>query len=472
MKLRLPAVVAGLAACFGCAAPHVNLPANSPAPHTWRTPPDRVRSADSSTEPFEWWRPIADPELDRLVALALAQNLDIQIAARRVQHARAVLAGAVAERRPTLGSSLELRQERVPETRIRDTDGSGARIPPYRRNLISDQIVAATYEVDLLGRLALAVQASNAAALATEAEQRAVRQWVVHDVVVAYADTRVADALLSQARRALAFATERLAAERIRREAGLSTPAAERALEDELAGAREALADLERRRRLGLARLALMIGKAPADLEWFAAEEYFDRFSLTGAIEADLPASVLERRPDIDAAWHRVIAATTEAERARLEKYPRITLTGGAGFLSETLRRWLAGDALGWVIGAVVQMPLIDTGRIQARTDAALAVAAEQQMEYRRAVLQALHEVEAALAEAVYARERLRSAAAALHRRAADRTAANDRLRRGAGDRSALLTAELAQIEARQTMMMRRHDLILAWASLQKTLGR
>lgn len=471
MKLRCIAALAGLTVLSGCATTHVSLPAKMTAPDSWRTTPARSLPESGSAGPA-WWKPLADPELDRLIALALVENSDSRIASARIQQARALMAGAVAEQRPNLGSGFEVRRERVPEARFRDAEGVAARIPPYRSSQFSGQIVEATYEVDLLGRLALGAQASEAALLATQAEHRAVRHWVAHEVVVAYAETRLTEALRPHAHRAFQLTTERLAAERAKREAGLSTSASVRAVEDELAGAREALATLDRGRGLGLARLALVLGKAPAELAWSPAGDYFAQLSNLAAIDADLPASVLGRRPDVDAAWHRVVASTVEAERARLEKYPQLTLTGSAGFLSETLRRWLTGDALAWAIGAAVQGPLLDGGRVKARTDAASALATERQMEYRRVVLQALNEVEAALTEAAHAQEQSRIAEAALRRRADDATAASDLLRQGAGDRPTLLKAELATIEAHRAATARRHDLLLAWARVQKTLGK
>ena len=469
MKLRFITALVGFTVLSGCATAPVSLPAKMTAPDSWRTPPAKLTPESASPE---WWKPLADAELERLIELALVENADIRIASARIQQARALTAGAIAEQRPNLASGAEVRRERVPAARFTDTDGVAARIPPHRRNQFSTQIVEATYEIDPLGRLALAARASEAELFATEAEHRAVGLWVAHEVVVAYAETRLAEVLLPQANREIELATELVAAERRKREAGLSPLATVRAAEDQLADVHEKLANLERGRSLGRARLALALGKAPTELVWSPIGDYFASFPNTGVIDADLPAAVLDRRPDIDAAWHRVVASTTEAERARLEKYPKLTLTGSAGFLSETLRRWLTGDALAWVIGATLQGPLLDGGRIKARTDAASAIATQRQMEYRKVVLQALNEVEVALTEAAHAQERWRIAESSVRRRGADTTAASDRLRQGAGDRLALLRAELAVIEAHRAATTRRHDLVLAWASLQKMLGR
>ncbi len=471
MTLRLIAALAGLTALSGCATTPVNFPAKIAAPDSWRAQPHVLRKPMSKNQDDEWWQQLADPELNRLVALALAENSDIRIASVRVLRARALRAGTVAEQRPSLSSNLEVRRERVPETRIRDADGVSARIPPYHRNQVSYQVIEASYEIDLFGRLALAAQASGAELLATEAEHRAVRQRVAYEVVVAYADILLAQTLSPQAQHALEFVTALLAAEQSKQAAGLSTLMSVRTVEDELATAHEALINIERSRNLNRARLALILGQVSSEFAPPATGIYFASIPNSGAIEVDLPTAVLDQRPDVDAAWHKVIASTTEAAQVRLEKYPKFTLTGNIG-LSGILRRWLTGDALGWLLGATVQGPLFDGGRGQARTDAASAIAIERQVEYRKVVLQALHEVEAALTEATHAQQKLSIAESTVQRRVADAANTSNLLHQGAADRLALLRAELARIDAIQLATTRRHDLFLAWASVQKALGR
>ena len=471
MTLRSVTVLAGLAILSGCATPSVHLPAKMAAPDSWRTSPAMPRTSEPSGESAPWWGQLADPVLDQFIALALAENTDIRIASARIQQARSQMAGSVAEQRPNLGSNLDARRERVPRGRIRWQDGVTVKVPPYLRSQILYQAVEASYEIDLLGRLSLAVQAAESELLATEADRRAVRLWVAHEVVVAYTDARLAERLLPHANRAFELFTALLNAERSKRAAGLSTLAAVHSIEDELAGVREALADLERSRSLGLARLALVLGKAPSELAWSPADAPAAQLPDIGVIDADLPTAVLDRRPDVDAAWRRVVASTTDAERIRLEKYPKFTLTSGVGLFG-TLRTWLTGEALGWAIGAAIQGPLLDGGRVKARTDVASAIAVERYMEYRKVVLQVLNEVESALTEAAYTQEQLRIAESATNRRAADTIAVSNLMHQGMSGRLAFLRAELARIDAIQLETVRRHNLILAWASVQKTLGR
>lgn len=98
---------------------------------------------------------------------------------------------------------------------------------------------------------------------------------------------------------------------------------------------------------------------------------------LSGAVTPDLPATAIERRADVAAAWQRVLAASDQAERVRLERYPALALIGSAGYVSEAFRRWLTGDALAWLLQAALQAPLFDGGRIEARTEQARAAVDE-----------------------------------------------------------------------------------------------
>jgi outer membrane protein TolC len=114
----------------------------------------------------------------------------------------------------------------------------------------------------------------------------------------------------------------------------------------------------------------------------------------------------------------------------------------------------------------------VDGGRSRARVDEALATLEEQQAQHRKLVLQALGEVETALTAAAVARQRVDLAQAELLRRVADRSSAKAALTAGLGNRSNLLQAELAEGVVGESMLLRRLELILAWASAQKALGR
>jgi len=110
-----------------------------------------------------------------------------------------------------------------------------------------------------------------------------------------------------------------------------------------------------------------------------------------------LPASLLERRPDVAEAEQLLVAANADIGAAKALFYPTINLTGFLGGVSGDLNNFLGGGGGVWSVGAGLLQPIFQAGRIrrnlevmQARYDAALA-------EYQKAALNSYREVANAL---------------------------------------------------------------------------
>jgi multidrug efflux system outer membrane protein len=405
------------------------------------------------------------------VELALRDGADVSVAAARVRQARAFAREAGANRLPQVDVGVVGSRERVPKTSLRDGEGGRQTIPAYRQSNFAARLDA-RYEIDLLGRLALGERAAAAESAASDEELRAVRQWLAREVVLAYADLRLADERAALSREASIRLGELLNTEQERLKAGLVARERLRTAERTLAETSDAQAALAQERHATLARLANLLGLSTGELQVEVRTDYFARLGLSGAVTPDLPATVLERRADVAAAWQRVLAASDQAERARLERYPALALTGSAGYVSEAFRRWLSGDALAWLLQAALQAPLFDGGRIEARTEQARATVDELHAQHRKLVVSALAEAETALSATQTARERAAFAEAELVRRVADSAAAADLRAAGMGSRPELVQKEVEQLAAAETLSARRHDLLVAWATTQKALGR
>jgi outer membrane protein TolC len=113
--------------------------------------------------------------------------------------------------------------------------------------------------------------------------------------------------------------------------------------------------------------------------------------------QTGVPAALLQKRPDIRRALYRLQAADQNVAAAIAERFPKISLGGGLSSTSVTTRDlfddWLAN------LAANLVGPLIDGGLRRAEVDRARAAAGEAFQEYRRVVLEALKEVEDALAQ-------------------------------------------------------------------------
>ena len=441
------------------------------APTAWSARINTAVAATVAVPVAAWWEELADDQLNRLVELALRDGVDVSVAAARVRQARAFAKEAGANRLPQVDVSVAGSRERVPKTSLRDGEGSRQTNPAYRQSNFAARLDA-RYEIDLLGRLALGERAAAAESAASDEELRAVRQWLALEVVLAYADLRLADERSALSLEASIRLGELLNTEQERLKVGLVARERLRVVERTLAETSDAQATLAQERHAALARLANLLGLSTGELQVQVRTDYFARLGLSGAVTPDLPATVLERRADVAAAWQRVLAASDQAERARLERYPTLALTGSAGYVSEAFRRWLTGDAQAWLLQAALQAPLFDGGRIEARTEQARAAVHELHAQHRKLVVSALAEAETALSATQTARERATLAEAEMVRRAADRAAAEDLRSAGIGSRPELVQKEIEQLAAAQTLSARRHDLLVSWANTQKALGR
>src|SRR5690606_15810412 len=189
----------------------------------------------------------------------------------------------------------------------------------------------------------------------------------------------------------------------------------------ELSNARSDRIALTRTRAEVEHALAVLLGRAPAELTIAAEPTVFRPVTIPPGV----PSTLLERRPDIAAAERAMAAANARIGVARAAYFPRLSLTGLLGFESGELggrfrsasRTW----ALGPLVGTMLSMTVFDGGRREAIEASAAAEYDRAVADYRQTVLNALREVEDQLSGlrilAEQAREEMRALEAA--RRAA-----------------------------------------------------
>lgn len=358
----------------------------TPASWRWKTVEPR-ETADKG----EWWRSLGDPALDELVAAALAENQDLRSAVARVDAARA---SARIERSaffPSLSIGALYRREATSgnlPTPIPVTVPAG-HLSTYSIPL------DLSYEVDLWGRVRRSFEAAGARAEASVADFQNVRLALTADVAANYLQVRALDAERALLERAVELRSDEVRIARARVDAG-SVPEIDLAqAELELASARVLLADAERRRELAFDALALLCGKSPGAFELREGATPEEPLS----VPAGLPSSLLERRPDVAAAERRLAAASARIGVAQAARFPALSLTGQAGFLSDEADELFSADSRVWSITPSVRLPLFTGGRTQAQVEQAEALYEETLADYRQVVLRAFKEVEDALAE-------------------------------------------------------------------------
>ena len=233
--------------------------------------------------PGRWWSLFADPLLDRLVEQALTANTDLRVAAANLARARALL--------------RETRAGRLPTT---DLSGSATygQEPGGDASFLYDAGLDASYQVDLFGGIRRAIEADRADVGAAQAAFDNARVSIAAETARAYADACSAAQQLAVARDSLSIQEQTFDLTRRMFEGGRGT-----ALDTGLAGAqleqvRATVPTIEAQRQAALFRLAVLIGRPPAECPAEVAE--CDRPpSVARPIPVGDGASLLARRPDI-----------------------------------------------------------------------------------------------------------------------------------------------------------------------------
>lgn len=393
LALAAPAVL-GLSACSTVPdyqPPAVEVPAQfkqaQPAPPGSEAAAWKPADPAAADLPDAWWRLFGDPVLDALQDQLLSGNEDLKISAARVRQAQAALADSRAGLFPTLNLGLSGTRAASPAGSL--SAGSTVSVGGEARNTVSLS-GNASWEIDLWGRVAGSVDAAGARLQASRADQAAARLSAQATLAQTYFEIRATEAQQALLERSVAAYQRSLELTRNRYQAGVASAA-------DVAQAQGQLKSTEAQRvEAGISRsrlenaLAVLLGRAPAAFTLAAGPG----LPALPPVPRQLPAQLLERRPDIAAAERRVAAAHAQIGVANAAWFPALTLSAGAGFRDSALAGLIATPNRFWSIGPALALSLLDGGARGAAVDGARASADEATASYRQTVLTALQEVE------------------------------------------------------------------------------
>ena len=382
MRLRL---FLPMLAVTGC-APTVQLAAPPPLLSTgWSVAPSDELAGE--TRPLA--KALRSPELNALIAQALAANPDLGAATARIQQARAQLRTARAESLPT--GSLTLGGRSVTS----DDPGSS----PFDFSVASAGLDL-SWEIDLFGRQAAGRRSAQARVAAAAFDRDALALVIEAELARAFVQHAVLSHRIGLIDRNIASARdlERIIGVRLRLGAATRVDAGIQAVEvRQLEVERTRLVEARARTRNALALLA------GAEAPLFSAPEVALETIAVPSIATVQPAQLLVRRPDVRSAEARIAAAAGDVDRARAAFLPSIRLS--ASGLGEAAA--LAGPiGLTASIGADLLAPIFNRGRLRGELDFASGVQRESVELYRAALLSALREAEDALTATEQSRQR------------------------------------------------------------------
>ncbi|WP_372014009.1 efflux transporter outer membrane subunit [Pseudoxanthomonas sp. 10H] len=407
----------------------------------------------------DWWRQFEDPVLDRLVGDALAANPDLRIAVTRVRAARAVFVERRLDPWPHVGASAgQLRTGQAdPVVDARTTSES--------YSLGFD----AAWELDLFGRLRRGAEAARADLEAEQAGLEDVQVSVAAEVARNYFLLRGVQKRLEVAARTLDNLRETQHLTEVRQELGAGSELDVQSSRTRIKAIEADIPLLETAAARARHRLAVLLGLAPGSLDAMLVPRQTPAYAR--ALPLGDTRELLRQRADVRSAERRLAAATARVGVATADLFPRISITGFAGFISGDLGGLVSGSNKAWSVNPAISWAAFDMGSVRARLRAAEAGADGVAVEYEKAVLAALEDAENSLLDYTRRQERLRivvEQAAAAHRA---EQLARAGYREGAADFLALLDAQRTQLAADDALADAEAAVNIAAVAVYKALG-
>jgi len=362
--------------------PTIDVPGGYKEMNGWKIAQPQDRSLRGA-----WGEIFGDPTLNELEAQVDISNQNIVAAEAAYRQARAIVQEARAQYFPTVTIGFGA------TTASNSTTINGSRGARTTRTLYTLP-VDVSWEIDVWGRVRRLVEAAGTGAQAAAADLENVRLSARAELAQDYflmraldTDKRLLDQTVADYEKSLQMTQNRYTAGVVSRADVLQAETLLKATQAQAIDVESARAQLEH-------AIALLIGKAPADV---TVPEMALGAPPPG-VPVGLPSELLERRPDIAAAERRVASANAQIGVAEAAYYPTLSLGASVGFNSTDVSKLISGPSRFWSVGPSISQTVFDGGLRRAQTEQARAFYESSVAQYRETVLTGFGEVEDNLA--------------------------------------------------------------------------
>jgi NodT family efflux transporter outer membrane factor (OMF) lipoprotein len=330
-----------------------------------------------------WWRAWGDPALSELMDEALAAHPSLQVAQARVAKASALVDGQRGAGEPKLGAKADATRQRFSANSIYPPPLGGS------TQTLANAQLGASWELDFFGRHRADLEAAIGAQRAAQADLAAARNLLSANVAQTYVQLGhllslrdVAKATLEQRQAMLDLIRQRVSA-------GLDTQVELRQGEGALPETRQAIEQLNEQITTTRHALAALTAAAPDRFDQLVP--HLDQPALVAA-PAVVPADLLGRRADIQAARWRIEAATRSVDAAKAQFYPNVNLSAFVGLSSIGLNKLLESGSRQYGVGPAISLPIFDAGALRANLGSKTAGLDAAVAAYNGAVIDAVRE--------------------------------------------------------------------------------
>jgi len=411
-----------------------------------------------------WWTIYGDPTLDRLMAQVDVSNQTLKENEAAYRLAVATMRQNQSLLFPSLGYTGSVQQVSAGGGRGSTSLSASSSSSSTGQYSLGGTL---TWELDLWGRIRRTIESDAAAAQASAADIASARLSIQSSLATSYFSLRISDERASFYREQVANLTRSLQIVRNQVSAGTASKLDEA----------QARTLLEQTRALYVAEgatraqfehaIAALIGRQPAEVN----VETAPTVKTVPTLDAGVPSSLLERRPDIAAAERTMQSSNALIGVAVAAYYPDFSFNASITFLTTTLGNLLQISNAVWSLGPSMSGTALDGGARSAQVEGARATYDKSVATYRQTVVTAFQQVEDALAQQHYYEEQEKIQRAAVDAaREAVRLSINQ-YQAGTIAYTTVITAQTTAIGAEQTLINIRLNRFSTSATLVTALG-
>lgn len=444
--------------------PGLPVPATTPA-----NPPVAAGIRPAIVPADTAWRDFfVEDRLRDLLALAIENNRDLQLAVANVGQARALYRVQRADLLPTVAASGGATYQKNPIGAVGGV-GAGAAAGSGRFDIYSASVGISSWEIDLFGRVRNLTEAAREQYFASEENRNAAQTALIAETASAWLTMAADQERLRIARDLEQAFGKTLELTRARFRSGIASELEVRQAQTSHDQARSDIAAATTLVAQDQNALNLLAGTTvPAAL---LPDSMGERDATLDSLPAELPSDVLLRRPDIAAAEHQLRAGNANIGAARAAFFPRISLTAALGTTSIGLSNLFASGSDFWSVAPSASLPIFDFGRNSGNVAYARASYQALVAQYEKAVQQAFREVADALARRATIGEQLDAQRSLAEGARAGYRLSNARFRAGIDPFLTTLDAQRTLYSAEQGLVTTRLQRGLNAVELYRALG-
>lgn len=326
-----------------------------------------------------WWKDLASPQLEDMLALALRDSPTLDTARATLAQARQAVLAARGGYYPQADLSAAAQRQR-------DVN----RLGTVTENLFSIGPTV-SYGPDIFGGVRRQVEAQTALAEFQRYELAAAYLTLTGNAVTQAINAASAREQIRAVDDVIAADRHNLELVQVARVAGKAADTDVLAAQTQLASDMTLLPPLRQQLSVAEDALAVLVGRTPG--EWRAPAFDFGMLALPTTLPLAVPSALLQARPDILAAQAQLHAASAEIGVATAQLYPSITLSASWTQASPTMGALFNPGNEVWNVASGVTAPLFHGGTLQAQRQQAIEAYAAQLGLYRQTVLQAFGQV-------------------------------------------------------------------------------